>query len=248
VDVSVVYFRRKDRKGAMNAVSPQTEFVGVGLYTINEAAKLLRSKPRTIRRWVEGYDYHRNGEIAQSAPLWRPDFSLDDGVELSFRDLIELRFINAFRELGLSLRTIRSCLGVARECIDSDRPFSSGKFRTDGQRIFLQGTDHLDDPVLIDLKRRQYVFSGVIERTFKDLDLEEDIVTRWRPFRGKESIVVDPTRSFGQPVSSEYGVPTIVLAEAVQAEGSVARVAALYEVDRAVVADAVRYHEELASA
>ena len=60
--------------------------------------------------------------------------------------------------------------------------------------------------------------------------------------------MIDPTRSFGQPISSEFGVPTIVLAEAVQAEGSVARVAALYEVDRTVVADAVRYHEELAAA
>lgn len=233
----------------MNAVSPQAEFVGVGLYTINEAAKLLKSKPRTIRRWVEGYDYRRNGEKAHSAPLWRPDISLgEDGVELSFRDLIELRFISALTGLGLSIRTIRSCLDVARECIDSDRPFSSGRFRTDGKHIFLQGVNHLDDPVLIDLRRRQYVFNGVIERTFKDLDLEEDLVTRWRPYRGKESIVVDPKRSFGQPISSEFGVPTIVLAEAVQAEGSTARVAALYEVDRAVVADAVRYHAELAAA
>lgn len=232
----------------MNAMSPHTELVGVGLYTISEAAKLLRSNPRTIRRWVEGYSYRRNGEKSHSAPLWRPDFALDEGVELSFRDLIELRFINAFTELGLSIRTIRSCLEAARECIDTDRPFSSGKFRTDGRRIFLQGNDHLNDPVLLDLKRRQYVFSGVIERTFKDLDLEEDIVTRWRPYRGKDSIVVDPARSFGQPISSEFGVPTIVLAEAVQAEGSVARVAALYEVDRRVVTDAVRYHEELAAA
>jgi uncharacterized protein (DUF433 family)/DNA-binding transcriptional MerR regulator len=241
-------FGWKDRKNVMNAVSPQTEFVGVGLYTINEAAKLLRSSPRTIRRWVEGYDYCRGGEKTHSAPLWQPDLSIDDDVELSFRDLIELRFISAFTELGLSIRTIRSCLDAARECIDSDRPFSSGKFKTDGRRIFLQGTDHLNDPVLIDLKRRQYVFSGVIDRTFKDLDLEDDIVTRWRPYRGKDSIVIDPTRSFGQPISSEFGVPTIVLAEAVQAEGSVTRVAALYEVDRTVVADAVRYHKELAAA
>lgn len=229
-------------------MNPQTEFVGVGLYTISEAAKLLRSSPRTIRRWVEGYDYRRNGEKTHSASLWQPDISLEDSVELSFRDLIELRFIIAFTELGLSIQTIRSCLDAARECIESDRPFSSGRFRTDGRRIFLQGGDHLNDPVLIDLKRRQYVFNGVIERTFKDLDLEDDLVTRWRPYRGKESIVIDPTRSFGQPISSDFGVPTIVLAEAVQAEGSVARVASLYEVDRTVVADAVRYHGELAAA
>lgn len=56
----------------MNAVSPRTEFVGVGLYTISEAAKLLRSNPRTIRRWMEGYDYRRNGEQTHSAPCGGP--------------------------------------------------------------------------------------------------------------------------------------------------------------------------------
>ena len=120
----VVLFSGESRKDIMHAVSPQTEFVGVGLYTISEAAKLLRSSPRTIRRWVEGYDYRRNGEKVHSAPLWRPDLSIEDGVELSFRDLIELRFISAFTDLGLSIRTIRSCLDAARECIDSDRPGS----------------------------------------------------------------------------------------------------------------------------
>jgi hypothetical protein len=74
-------------------------------------------------------------------------------------------------------------LDAARECINPDRPFLSGRFQTDGRRIFLHGTD-----LLIDLKRRQYVFCGVIDPTFKDLDLDDDIVTRWRPYRGKDSI------------------------------------------------------------
>lgn len=233
----------------MNAMLPQAELVGVGLYTINDAAKLLKSSPRTIRRWMKGYDYSKSGRKHHVEPLWQPDLvQAEDEIELSFRDLIELKFINAFTDSGLSMKTIRSCLDAARDCIQSDRPFSSGRFRTDGRRIFLQSADQLDDPILIDLKRRQFVFNTVVERTFKDLDLEDDIVTRWRPFRGKGSIVVDPTRSFGQPIASEFGVPTVVLSEAVAAEGSIARAAALYEVDRSVVADAVRYHEELTAA
>lgn len=88
----------------------------------------------------------------------------------------------------------------------------------------------------------------MIERTFKDLDIEADEVLRWRPFHGKDSIVIDPERSFGQPIAAASGVPTEVLVDAVRAEASVARVAALYEVDRSIVADAVKYHEELATA
>ena len=55
-------------------------------------------------------------------------------------------------------------------------------------------------------------------------------------------------RSFGQPVAAASGVPTIALAEAVKAEGSLLRVAAMYEVEKSVVQDAVRFHEELMAA
>jgi uncharacterized protein (DUF433 family) len=84
--------------------------------------------------------------------------------------------------------------------------------------------------------------------TINNLDLEGDIVARWRPYKGKRSIVVDPARSFGQPVATDSGVPTVALADAFHAEGSAAVVAALYEVDESVVRDAVRFHEGLVAA
>lgn len=233
----------------MNANPPQHRLVGVGLYSVSEASRLTRIDARSIRRWLKGYDYVAKGEPRHSPPLWQPDLDdADDGLEITFRDLIELRFIGAFVDLGLSLQTIRACLELARDCFHSDRPFSTGRFRTDGKRLFLQGDIVGDDPVLIDLKKRQYVFNEVVQRTFKDLDLNEDVVARWRPFRGKESIVIDPKRSFGQPIASAFGVPTVVLADAFKAEQSLARVAAIYEVDRSVVSDAVKFHEELAAA
>lgn len=225
------------------------EFVGQGLYTAPEAARLLKTPPATVRRWLEGHAYTRGGKTRVIDPLWRPRFGkVDNQLSLSFRDLIELRFVKAFVDQGLSLQAVRACLELARECVREEQPFSTGRFRTDGKTIFLEGLAGSDDPALIDLRKNQYAFRSVIERTFKDLDIEADEVLRWRPFHGKTSIVIDPERSFGQPVAAASGVPTEVLVDAVRAEGSVARVAALYEVDRSVVADAVRYHEELAAA
>lgn len=225
------------------------EFVGVGLYSLADAAVLLKAPPRNLRRWMGGYAYERGGKSRNVPPLWVPDIpKIDDDIELSFRDLIELRFVRAFLEKGIGLKAVRNCLEYARVCIQSERPFSSGRFRTDGQTIFLESLEAAREPKLLDLKKKQYVFSRVVEQSFKDLDLEDDIVARWRPYRGKDSIVVDPTRSFGQPVASASGVPTIVLADAVKAEGSQSRVAALYEVEKSVVRDAVRFHEELMAA
>jgi uncharacterized protein (DUF433 family) len=92
------------------------------------------------------------------------------------------------------------------------------------------------------------VFKQVIERTFKDLDIEDNAVARWRPFNGKRSIVIDPGRSFGQPIAAETGVPTVALAQAVEAEGSIEDVARLYEVPVTVVRDAVSFEAGLKSA
>lgn len=88
----------------------------------------------------------------------------------------------------------------------------------------------------------------MVKQIFKDLDLEGDVVARRRRYHGKSSIVIDPQRAFGQPVAAHSCVPRTALAEAVAAEGSVARVWAIYEVERVSVQHAVRFHQELKAA
>jgi uncharacterized protein (DUF433 family) len=169
-------------------------------------------------------------------------------LELGFRDLIELRFIKGFLDAGLALKTIRSCLEYARECVKDERPFSTRRFQTDGRPIFLDSLQRSGDGELLDLKSRQYVLKNVIERTFKDLDIDHDAVARWRPYSGKDSIVVDPQRAFGQPIAAASGVPTVTLAEALEAEGSLSRVAYLFDVAVPVVRDAVNFEKSLRAA
>jgi uncharacterized protein (DUF433 family) len=227
------------------------DLFGVGSYTIQEAARLLGTPAINISRWMKGYSYRRGGQIYTSPPLWKTQWPAnhEDQFELGFRDLIELRFVKVFTEAGVGLLAIRNCLDFARELVKDDHPFSTRRFRTDGKTIFLESARQVvDEREMLDLKRRQYVFGQVIERTFKDLDIETDAVARWRPFNGKNSIVVDPNRSFGQPIAADSGVPTIVLAQAVEAEGSQERVARLFEVSLAAVRDAVRFESTLGTA
>ena len=223
--------------------------LNVGSYTAVEAARLLHTPPRNIRRWLGGYTYFVGGERRDIPPLWTSQlFMIDDHLEIGFRDLIELRFVRAFVEAGVGLLAVRNCLDYARHCVGEDHPFSTQRFRTDGRTIFLDSTESSDDPKLLDLKNRQYVFRQVFERSFKDLDIEDDAVASWRPFDGKESIVIDPRRSFGRPIASVSGVATAVLASAVDAEGSVERAASLFEVEASAIRDAVRFEERLRAA
>ena len=183
------------------------------------------------------------------SPLWDPQLPhFDEGFEIGFRDLIELRFVSAFVRAGVGLKAIRNCLEYARECVHDDRPFSTRRFQTDGRTIFLEGLKRSGESELLDLKKRQFVFREVIERTFKDLDIEDDAVVRWRPFEGKASIVIDPGRAFGQPIAAEYGVPTAALADAVKSEGSIQQVVRIFEVSPASVRDAVAFEQILRTA
>ncbi len=223
-------------------MSDESVPLGIGYYTVPEAARLLRVPARNINRWLGGYAYRSKNERKQLPPLWQPELPRAGArIELGFRDLIELRFVAAFLAAGLDLRTVRHCLDHARGCVADDRPFSTRRFRTDGRTIFLESLRQTGDSEVLDLKRQQLVFKTIVEQTFRDLDIEDDVVARWRPYEGKASIVIDPGRAFGQPIAAASGVPTVALAEAVKAEGSVERTAYLYEVAPSVVRDAVRF-------
>lgn len=245
--------------------APRTAYdaLGRGSYGSTEALRLInfrrpdvsravagdahRVTRITVARWLYGYEH---GE-AFSKPLWQPDYAPTEDepvLEVSFRDLIELRFVKTFRDFGLSLQTIRECFERAVEVIHDQRPFSTRRFRTDGKTIFFEIIDGVREGQLVDLRRRQNVFHRIVEPSLHDLEFEADALARWFPLgRSRESIVVDPARAFGRPIVSSGGVPTETIAQAVDIEGSVDRVAMLYELPVAAVRAAVEFQKKLAA-
>jgi uncharacterized protein (DUF433 family) len=178
--------------------------------------------------------------------LWQPQYGVDqEDPVLGFRDLIEARVVGKLRRLGIGLPTIRTCLATAAEIAGDDHPFSSASFRTDGKRLFLERISAAGERDIIDLKLRQHAFAKVIERSFVDLEFDDRKATRWFLLHSKQSIVADPERSFGQPITNDGGVPTSRIAQAVSAEGSVSKVAKLFEIGAAVVRDALAFEKGL---
>jgi uncharacterized protein (DUF433 family) len=228
--------------------------LGRGAYGAAEALRLINFRrsqamaPRqisrqTVVRWLGGQDH--------SKALWTPDFrpiESDDAFDVSFRDLIELRFVKTFRDAGLSLQTIRECFGRAVDIVHDARPFSTRRFRTDGKTIFFEITDGVREGELVDLKRCQNVFHRIVEPSLHDLEFDADVLARWYPLgMSRKSIVVDPGRSFGRPILNDGGVPTETILRAVQTEGSPERMARLYELPLGAVRDAVSFEMQLAA-
>ena len=224
---------------------------GIGAYTPSEAGKLLGVPPATIRRWLFGYSYARDGIRTAQRPLWQPEYGVDqEDPILGFRDLIEARIVRGLRSMHIGLPTIRECLARAAEIVEDDHPFSTTRFKTDGKRIFLEMTEGIDpdeEPALIDLKARQRVFQKIVAPSFIDLSYEAEAAAQWWLLPKKKTVVLDPKRSFGQPIVHEGGVPTSRLAQAVSAEGSVKRVAELFEVAAQSVRDALQFEKRKAA-
>jgi len=217
---------------------------GMGAYTVAEAARLIGMAPARLRRWLYGYEYD-GGRGVQPA-LWQPQYDVvEDGQLLGFRDLIEARIVAALTKARFGLPTIRACMMAARDLLGDDHPFSTSAFRTDGRALFLDITDGVQDAAMYDLKSRQRVFREVVMPSLTGLDFGPDVAERWWLVPGRKTIVADPGRSFGQPIVAATGLLTTRIVQELKAEGSVERVARLYELPVRTVRDAIRFEQNL---
>lgn len=220
--------------------------IGKGLYTPAEAGRLLRVPPQKITRWLRGHSV--KGKYYPA--LWKSEITLDDDqLILGFRDLMEVRVADAFIRAGVSAIRVRSAIQVAKEVIGSDHPLSTDRFRTDGREIFLRIIE-MDDSGeeserLLNLFRRQYEFKGIVEPILKTVDFDDEgEPQQWWPNGRRLNIVIDPERSFGQPIDAETSVPTAILASFAEVQG-IEATAKAYEVPETSVRRALEFENML---
>lgn len=223
----------------MNALPP---LIGVGLYTPLEAAKLAEVSVRRVRGWVQGY--RRDG----AEPIIKrrlPD--VDGDAALTYRDLIEVRFVQHFLRAGVSWPHIRQAAREAHgELLEGVQHL---RFKTDRAKIFATRLAEDGDRKARELVSHQYVLLSVLEDSFlEEFELEgRDLLLAWQPRSQQPNVRVDPERAFGQPTVAP-GIPTRTLADALLAEGGDAeRVARLYGTTSALVREAVAFELTVAA-
>lgn len=230
--------------------------LGLGLYTLGEAAALIHAERRMVKRWLCGYG--RNVKVGEgrahrhSEPLWKTQYAAADlgASVIGFQDLLELRIVREFVNRGVPLLVVRRCLEVAREMFGGDYPFTRYRFMTDGATIFHEALKQGEaEGAVLNLRNRQYTFREIIkESLYTGIEYDGAYARRWFPERGK-SVVLDPDRQFGHPSLAASGVPTASVYATYLAEGrSKAQVARLFEIEPKDVAAAVRFEERLRQA
>jgi uncharacterized protein (DUF433 family) len=218
-----------------------------GIYTVSDAARLLRASPQKVRGWVAGYPRTRVEPIIKNDVGW-----LEGSLAFSFANLMEVRFIQYFAGFGVRVASIRQMAIEARELLRHPHPFATRTvFQTDGKKIFASIAEETGDEKLYDLQSKNWAMLEMIAQSLDEevkYDPSGDAAS-WHPRPQFSNVVVNPRYSFGKPIVEGYGVPTRALYEAFQAEGeSVDSVATWYELPTEIVRTAVRFELELAKA
>jgi uncharacterized protein (DUF433 family) len=219
--------------------SKPSPYVGVGIYTVPDAARLVGVEYQKLRRWI-GDERGHDAVIQRQFP--------DEGI-VTFMELMELHFIRLFRREGVSLQTIRRAACEAARKFRTDHPFAVKRFDTDGRSIFATLTSReTDEHVVEELKHGQLVFEQIIRPFFRKIEYDTE-GTRYWPMEVTGRVVLDPARRFGHPIDSETGVPVDVIIDALRADGGQdARVVARWlEVPLEAVEAAIRFEKSLAA-
>jgi uncharacterized protein (DUF433 family) len=235
----------------MGVTAEHTSGFGVGVYSLSEAARIVRMRPEKVKRLLKGYAWpERPGRRAGASPaLFRGQYVDSGGIlNLSFLDLIELAFVRDFSRQGLSPRVIRRAAQVAADIFkDVDHPFCTYRFVTDGETLFLDAAGEEGDSTMLDLVKKQHVFDLVMKPFVKQLQYSETgKLLRWFPMGTGTSVVLDPRFSFGAPVVLEHSVPTSALYGAYKAGETDKEIAQWYGVSVRAVRAAIQYESELA--
>jgi hypothetical protein len=232
--------------------SAVTASLGQGFYTVGEAARLIRvGDAQRIYGWLRGYSGREVG------PLLTRDYEpIDDTQELSFLDLMEVRFVEHFREQGVKVRSLRIAAAKLRNEFKTDHPFALERVHliADKADIFVDETlresaAEADDPRLRSLLTDNYVMYEAIKQNLLpgvSFDPRSHLPRKWVP-RPKEfpNIAIDPKVAYGQPATKSR-VPASALFDAWKAEGENAdAVAYWFEIPSPEVIEAVRFQKHL---
>lgn len=223
-------------------------YLGVGLYSFPEAARIIGVTPRTLRRWAKEHLYQSHGNEYFHEPVVARHFGSDG--PLTFLELVEFLFVKLFRSEGVSMSVIHRASERAMALFHTPYPFTVRRFDTDGNHIFatLEHESGNDRVMIEELSRGQLAFDRVVRPFFRKLDYyNEESVLRYWPMERSGRVVLDPQRAFGKPIDAETGIPTEVLFDALIAgEGQdAAAVAEWFEVPKEAVIAAAIYERSL---
>jgi uncharacterized protein (DUF433 family) len=185
------------------------------LYTVAEAGRALDVSPSTFATWAKGYTRLPPGKEAVSAsPVVTAITPLRPGTPtIPFVGLAEGMVLAAVRRAGVPLQRIRPALMVLANSLGVEHALASRRLFTDGAELLFDYAEHSAAPdadlarQLVVIRSGQRVFADIVQDYLKRIDYAPDGYARLLrlPAYQRAEVIVDPSRSFGQPIFSRGG-------------------------------------------
>ena len=226
-------------------------YLGVGLYSIPEAARIVGVPHSTLRSWVKSYTRTTQGREVTRRPVIARVLGGNEPI-LTFIELVELLSVKAFRSVGVSMGVIRKAAQRGSERLDTPYPFASHRFETDGKHIFAIIQDEERGATIIEeAVKGQRAIEELIRPLFHKFDYRDDqLIHAFWPRTKQGRVILDPLRAFGRPLDAETGISTATLYEAAQANPHepLTRIAWWFDAPVQAVEAAVDYERSLLQA
>jgi uncharacterized protein (DUF433 family) len=236
----------------MRTTTPrQKTAIGVGSYSLRDAAMLLHVPYGKLRRWAAGYWYSAADEERFSAAVVPGEIDELEERVLSFHELMELFVIAFFRREGVSMPVIREARGRAQVLFKTEYPFGTERLNTDGRGVFadLPMPEVPANRLKLELSKSQIAFKDLVEPFFrKNVDYENGFAATYWPLGRERPVLLDARRAFGRPIVVRTGTPTFALYAMHKAGEDPDRIAAWYDVTRNEFDTAIEYEETLRDA
>lgn len=219
------------------------EFVDGGVYTLPEAARLLRSQRATVQRWAFGY--RRGGKSYPPViDAHLPD--VDGRHAVTFLELVELFTIREFRSVKVPWHKIRATFDYLSGALETRHPFALKRWFVDKAGIYYQV--EAGGPFIEASGDGQLAIKAALTPYLRQLEFDlEGIARRWFPLGKEAPVVIDPGIAFGAPVVAGTGIRTATLAAMEKAGESPESIAWWYELEIPQVDAALRYERSLAA-
>ena len=216
-------------------------------YTVAEAAKLAKTTPATVRRWLQGYEAvgHR------MTPVFGERVRAADGeiLMLSFLELAEVIVAARFRQGDhgppIPLKRIREAHDYARKAFHLPCPFATLRLRQEGVDIMRVFDENYPGPRLLALNRGgQWALPLRVQAELEHFDFEETgdrLALRWYPMGKNVPIVVDPHIAAGRPTIHGRNITVATVFQRFEHGETINAIAEDYEIDQRLIEEAIRF-------
>jgi uncharacterized protein (DUF433 family) len=212
------------------------------MFTVGEAARLLRVPDPTLRWWLDGKAGYR--------PVIRREPTKSSSV--TWGEFVEAGRLKQYRRIHkVQLKTLRTFIDQVRDEFDIPYPLAHERpFVGNGKELVrrIQADVELDAELcLVAVANDQLVLTPAAEAFFTRVDWADDIAIGWRPHDDPNSPVrMAPDLRFGRP--SIRGISTDVLVEQLEDGADFSEVAADFRLTEEDVRWALAYETSLRSA